>query len=185
MYNLFHKQGEVKFLVTELDIDYYVKQLEVEKEEILRKISEMSESGSNKGKKREETSKAEALDKRIEEALELKEKFGNNPLMAGAMFMLYGDEIIYLFSGTKSEFMTLKSQYLLQWDIMQYGIDHGYKLHNFYGINGSINKDDDRYGVYLFKRSFSGTVIEYIGDFDLVTDKFKYNVHKFIDKIKK
>ena len=184
MYDLFHDNGDVKFLVTELDMDKYIKSLEDDKIMLEKKIIDTSDTNVNKRKINELKSQVSAADDRIGEAKELKNKYGNKAIMAGAMFMLYGDEIVYLFSGTRTDFMTLKSQYLLQWDIMKYGIKNGYSLHNFYGINGRIEKDDDRYGVYTFKRSFGGTVIEYIGDFDLVIDPLKYVIHKIISKIK-
>lgn len=184
MYNLFHENGDVKFLVTELDMDKYIESLENDKTLLEKKIEETNATNVNQGKISELKSQVAAADDRINEAKVLQTQYGNKAIMAGAMFMLYGDEIVYLFSGTRTDFMTLKSQYLLQWDIMQYGIKNGYSLHNFYGINGRIEKDDDRYGVYTFKRSFGGTVIEYIGDFDLVINPLKYYIHKIISKIK-
>lgn len=184
MYNLFHDNNDVKFLVTELDMDEYINSLEDDKKALAKKIEETNNTSVNRGKINELKSQIAAADDRIKEAKILKTKYGNKAIMAGAMFILYGDEIVYLFSGTRTDFMTLKSQYLLQWDIMKYGIKNGYSLHNFYGINGSINKTDDRYGVYTFKRSFGGTVIEYIGDFDLIINPLKYYVHKIISKIK-
>ena len=184
MYNLFHPKEQVKFLVTELDVDQYIEELSKEKTEIIKKKDKLSDSVSTKARKAEFSSQIEVLESRIKEAQEQKLKYGKTLMMAGAMFMLYGDESVYLYSGTKSEFMTLKSQYLLQWHIIQYGIKNGYKLHNFYGINGNFSKDDDRFGVYTFKKGFGGTVVEYIGDFDLVTSPGKYYLHKIIDKFK-
>lgn len=184
MYNLFHPKKQVKFLVTELDVDQYIEELNKERTEIIKKKDKLSDSVSTKARKAEFSSQIEVLESRIKEAQEQKLKYGKTLMMAGAMFMLYGDESVYLFSGTKSEFMTLKSQYLLQWHIIQYGIKNGYKLHNFYGINGNFSKDDDRFGVYTFKKGFGGTVVEYIGDFDLVTSPGKYYLHKIIDKFK-
>lgn len=183
MYNLFHDKKEVKFLVSELNIDDYVKVLLEENEELENKLAQLSDSGSNKGKKQEFSQKIKAIKSRVEEAKELKKAHGNVVIMAGAMFMLYGTEIIYLFSGTKTEFLTLKSQYLLQWHIIQYGLKHNFEIHNFYGINGKLDKSDDRYGVYEFKRSFGGNVIEYIGDFDLIINKPKYCINKIINKV--
>lgn len=183
MYNLFHDKGEVKFLVTELNMDEYKSHLKAEKIELEEKIETLKSGNSSEGKRKEFLSQVNTLDNRIKEAEDLKKQFGNNPLMAGAMFMLYGDEIVYLFSGTKSEFMMLKSQYLLQWHMIQHGLDNGFKIHNFYGINGNFEETDDRFGLYTFKKSFNGNVVEYIGDFDLVINKLKYYLRKLISKI--
>jgi len=184
MYNLFHEKGEVKFLVTELDMKEYKKLLTEEKEELENKIADLKDVKASEGKRKEFLSQIETLEHRLKEAADLQVKHGNNPLMAGAMFMLYGDEIVYLFSGTESDFMTLKSQYLLQWHIIQHGIDNGYRVHNFYGINGNFNESDDRFGLYTFKKSFNGTVVEYLGDFDLIINKPKYCLKKLVSKIR-
>lgn len=185
MYELFHDKGDVKFLVTELNANEYKKQLIREKNEIKEKMDNLSDSGSNKKKKKEYLNQISSTDVRIKEVNKIKKNFGNNPLMAGAMFMLYGDEIIYLFSGTKSEFLSFKSQFLLQWHIIQYGVDNNYKLHNFYGINGKFESNDDRFGVYTFKKGFNGNVIEYIGDFDLIVMPSIYFFHKILKRLKK
>ncbi|MBE6138604.1 MAG: aminoacyltransferase [Firmicutes bacterium] len=184
MYNLFHENGEVKFLVSELDMNEYVSILRDEKDELETKVAKLMDAKASEGKRKELLSQIDTLEKRLQEAEQLRKKHGDNPLMAGAMFMLYGDEIVYLFSGTESDFMALKSQYLLQWEIIQYGIDNGYKIHNFYGINGNFKEDDDRFGLYTFKKSFNGKVVEYLGDFDLIINKPKYYLKKIISKIK-
>lgn len=184
MYDLFHSNGDVKFLVTELDMNEYKNHLYDEKSELEEKIKSLNNVKSSEGKKREYTSQIETLENKIKEAEDLQNKYGDNPIMAGAMFMLYGDEMVYLFSGTRSDFMMLKSQYLLQWHIIEFGIENGYKLHNFYGINGNFKETDDRFGLYTFKKSFNGNVIEYIGDFDLVINKPKYYLKKLISKIR-
>ena len=184
MYDLFHSKGEVKFLVTELNMGEYKNYLYLEKDELEKKITSIKNAKSSVGKKNEYISQIETLEKKIKEAEQLQIDFGDNPIMAGAMFMLYGNEIVYLFSGTRSEFMTLKSQYLLQWNMIEFGIENGYKLHNFYGINGNLKEEDDRFGLYTFKKSFNGQVIEYIGDFDLIINKFAYYIKKIISKIR-
>ncbi len=183
MYNVFHDKGMVKFLVTELVLDNYISTLKSEISELKDKISSINNNNHNKGRYEEFKSQIQTSEDRINEALKLKDKYGDKVIMAGAMFMLYGTEIVYLFSGTRNDFLTLKSQFLLQWHIIKYGIDNGYKIYNFGGISGILNKSDARYGLYIFKKSFGGNVIEYIGDFDLIVSPVKYSLRKILEKI--
>lgn len=184
MYNLFHEKEEVKFLVSEINLDDYIDILSNEKKELNEKIAKIKDHMTSKNQKDELLTQITSLDVKIEEAKNLKAKYGSKPIMAGGMFMLYGKEIVYLYSGTNSDFMTLQSQFLIQWDMIKYGINNGYEIYNFYGINGRFTKDDNRYGVYTFKKGFGGNVIEYIGDFDLIINPLKYFFHKIISKMK-
>ena len=93
-----------------------------------------------------------------------KEKGDILPLSC-AMFILYGDEIVYLFSGSYDEYMSFNGQYRLQWEIISYAADNHYKRYNFYGIKDLFNKDGKDYGVYEFKKGFSGYVEELLGTF--------------------
>ena len=83
------------------------------------------------------------------------------------MFIIIKPEIIYLSSGNYSKFMKFNSQYLLQWMMIKYGIENGFKKHNFYGIPADINTHPKDYGIYEFKRGFNGYVEELIGEFEL------------------
>ena len=85
--------------------------------------------------------------------------------LSGSMFMLIQPEVIYLSSGNYEEFMKFNSQYLIQWELIKYGIKNKFKKHNFYGIPENINTHPKDYGIYEFKRGFNGQVIEMIGEF--------------------
>ena len=183
MYNIFHAKGEVKYLVAELNLDSYIDELSKEIEKLKLKLSTLSSSGYNKGLQKEMEHQASVLKSKIAEANEWQKKYGDRPITAGAMFMLYGKEIVYLFSGTSSEFITMKTQFLLQWHIIQYAVENKYEVYNFGGITGNLQTNHPQYGVYEFKKNFGGNVIEYIGDFDLVVSPVKYFFREIIKKL--
>jgi lipid II:glycine glycyltransferase (peptidoglycan interpeptide bridge formation enzyme) len=94
--------------------------------------------------------------------------------LSAAMFMLYGDEIVYLFSGSDEKYMRdYNAQYLIQWHMIKYAADHGFKRYNFYGIHG-LPDDNCPDGIYDFKKGFTtdetGRVIELIGTFEAPLD---------------
>lgn len=99
------------------------------------------------------------LEKEILEVKKLPEK---DILIAASMFMLYGFEVVYLFSGSLDEYQKFGGSYLMQWHIITYALEHGYKRYNFYGI-----KNDKNDGVYKFKHGFNGHVEELLGTFAL------------------
>ena len=185
MYEFFHEKGEVKYYVTELDLVQYQKKLEDDKQTALDKLSKLSDAKYNEGQKKNLENEIHSYEKRIQEAEEIrKEKNTDVITLSGSMFMIIQPEIIYLSSGNYEEFMKFNSQYLLQWMMIQYGIEHGFKKHNFYGIPANINEHPKDYGIYEFKRGFNGIVEELIGEFELPIT-WHYYLMKLIHKIKK
>ena len=185
MYELFHDKGEVKYYVTELDLVKYQKKLEEDKKSAEDKLSKLSNAKYNEGQKKNLENEIASYEKRIKEAEDIrKEKNTDVITLSGSMFMIIQPEIIYLSSGNYEEFMKFNSQYLLQWMMIQYGIEHGFKKHNFYGIPANINEHPKDYGIYEFKRGFNGIVEELIGEFELPIT-WHYYLIKFIHKIRK
>ena len=132
MYDLFHDQGEVKFLIAEVE--------------------------------------------------------NTSPIvLSAAMFMLYGDEIIYLFSGSDEKYMKeYNAQYLIQWHMIKYAAEHKFRRYNFYGISG-LPKDGELDGIYEFKKGFDtkyGKVIELIGTYELPIGVFIQQLQKTLSSIK-
>ena len=185
MYELFHDKGEVKYYVTELDLVKYKEKLEEEKKNATEKLSSLSDAKYNDGQRKNLENEIVSYEKRIKEAEDIrKEKNTDVITLSGSMFMIIEPEVIYLSSGNYEEFMKFNSQYLLQWMMIQYGIEHGFKKHNFYGIPANINEHPKDYGIYEFKRGFNGIVEELIGEFELPIT-WHYYLIKFIHKIRK
>ena len=185
MYNLFHDSDEVKYFITSLDLKKYVKGLEEEYKEKEEKINALSDAKYNEGQKKNLENEKASLEKRIKEAEEIMASTGKEKInLSGSMFMLIQPEVIYLSSGNYEEYMKFNSQYLIQWELIKYGIAHGFKKHNFYGIPEDINTHPKDYGIYEFKRGFNGYVEELIGEYELPI-KPHYYLFKLIHKIKK
>ncbi len=185
MYKLFHDKNEVKYFITELDLNAYIKRLEEEKKEKEGKLNSLSDAKYNDGQKKNLTNEIASIDKRIIDSNKIKEESGKDVItLSGSMFMLIKPEVIYLSSGNYEEYMKFNSQYLIQWELIKYGIENGFKKHNFYGIPANINEHPKDYGIYEFKRGFNGVVEELIGEFALPIT-WHYRLFELIHKIKK
>ena len=184
MYQLFHDKEEVKFFITELNLRNYIDGLEKEKEEKEEKKKSLSDAKYNDGAKKNLDNEIASLEKRIKESQEIIEKEGKDIItLSGSMFMLIKPEVIYLSSGNYEESMKFNSQYLIQWELIKYGIQKGFKKHNFYGIPANINTHPKDYGIYEFKRGFNGYVEELIGEYELPIT-WHYQLFKIIHRIK-
>ena len=185
MYKLFHDKGEVKFFITELNLKNYISNLEKDIKEREDKLNSLSDAKYNEGAKKNLTNEIDSLNKRIEDSKNIiKEKNTDVITLSGSMFMLIQPEVIYLSSGNYEEFLKFDSQYLIQWELIKYGIANKFKKHNFYGIPADINTHPKDYGIYEFKRGFNGYVEELIGEYELPIT-WHYYLLKLIHKIKK
>ena len=96
---------------------------------------------------------------------------GKTTVLSAAMFMTYGDEVIYLFSGSDEKYMRdYNAQYAIQWHMIKYAAENGFKTYNFYGIQGLPDEKAKDYGIYEFKKGFttdeSGRVVELLGTYE-------------------
>ncbi len=119
----------------------------------------------------------------------LGENTSNSIPLSVAMFITYGNEVIYLFSGSDEKYMKeYNAQYLIQWHMIKYAVNHGFKRYNFYGIQGLPDKTSKDYGIYDFKKGFTsdrtGRVIELIGAHELPINSLFYKFHQILSKIK-
>ena len=82
--------------------------------------------------------------------------------IAAAMFILYGDEVVSLYSGSDPEYNKIAGSYSLQWFMIKYAISHGFKRYNFYGV-----RPEPGNGVFEFKAGFRAEVKELWGTYIL------------------
>ena len=151
---------------------------------ILTKLNMPIEERANAKKVKEYETSLKSIDKKIEEAKKISSETGDILPLSCAMFMLYGDEIIYLFSGNDEQYMNFNAQYLIQWEMLNYAVNNNYKRYNFYGISNNFDTHDKDYGIYDFKKGFNGYVIELIGELELPIT-FHYRIHKILSSIRK
>ena len=185
MYKLFHDKGEIKYVITELNLKEYIERLDKEQQEKKKELEKLNDAKYNDCKRKAINNEIASIEKRKKEAIEIRKNKNKDVItLSGSMFIMIQPEIIYLSSGNYSEYMQFNSQYLIQWDMIKYGLENNFKKHNFYGIPANINLHPKDYGIYEFKRGFNGEVEELIGEYELPIS-IHYYIMKLIKKIRK
>ncbi len=87
--------------------------------------------------------------------------------IAAAMFVLYGDEVVYLYSGSDPQYAKVYGSYAIQWQMLRYCLENHISRYNFFGTRPF---EDD--GVYQFKAGFRAKIEELQGTFMLPLDVF-------------
>ena len=158
MYDLFHERGEVMFMVAEAVVGN-------------DSFETIPGDGSEPGVEPERSSEDHKLGRAASSVSE-EDNSGDKTILSAAMFMTYGDEVVYLFSGSDEQYMRdYNAQYLIQYHMLKFAAGNHFKIYNFYGINGLPDENSKDYGIYEFKKGFGGHVVELIGSFELSLSK--------------
>lgn len=178
MYKELTKTDMYKLLFASIDLvelkNNYIKEIE----HLNNRINNVINNPKKKNQILEFDSQKKSFEKYIKQINEQIEKYGENPMISAGLYLSYGEQIVYLFGASYKEFMNYGAQYLMQYKMIEYAKENNYKKINFYGIDGDFSKDSKHYGLFDFKRGFNADVVELIGEFDLVGNKFYYFLYK-------
>ena len=190
VYECFHDDGYAQFLYADMDMNDYIKSLEIDlkkNQDIVdqsAKRLEQQESPKIRRKMDLANEQIQCINKKIDHAHEIIKEDGEKIILTAGLFFTYGQEVLCLMSGVYEKYMQFCSPYALHWHMLKHCIDNGFKRYNLYGISGIFDESAPDYGVYLFKKGFNGNVIELMGDFEYVVDSKMYNVYQTLRKIK-
>ena len=186
MYKVFKPRGEINFIVAEIHLQEYIKNCKKQLQEEKDKYDKLLKMNSTMEKMDKQQEVMAKIEDKIKEALDLKKAHGNIIPLSGGVFLTYGDEMLYLFGGNHKEYMHFCAPYIVQWEMINraFANPDKFRRYNFYGIPKDINKHPKDYGVYDFKKGFTGYVEELIGEYELPINMFYY-VFRLLSKIRK
>lgn len=188
-YNYFSKNDNIEFYFAKLDTVKFLKNATKnfqEQEEICNKIDK--EIMNNNSLLKEKMENDKLLDKyksNLIYATKLLSKYPDGVVTSSALIVKNDKTINLLMDGYDTNFKRLNSKNLLIWKLLQKYSELGYEKFNFGGITNPNLKDNKYSGLNEFKLSFNSNIYEYIGDFELITNKPLYFIYKNKLKIKK
>lgn len=111
----------------------------------------------------------------------------------GSLYALYiGEEGITFTSGIDNDYRKFNPKYAMYDEHLKETIRRHKKYVNFYGISGNFDKNSENYKIYELKKGYNPTVVELIGEFDLIISKFlfrlyttTFSIYKKTKKLKK
>ncbi|MBR3211460.1 MAG: peptidoglycan bridge formation glycyltransferase FemA/FemB family protein [Bacilli bacterium] len=189
MFKILKGENLVKVLLVEINFKELLDTSKKNLEENSLMQKELKEKGNRDKQLKELELERERLEEKIGVLESTIEEYGEKKIIAGGWYMLYGREVNYLFGASYKQFMKYNSQYLLQYEMIDYAVKNGYQAFNFYGIDGNFDEKSKGFGLFDFKRGFNACVHELVGEFDLIIDPFRYRLYRcsfaFYKKIKK
>ena len=143
-------------------------------------LDKIPNSRKKQNEHREISSQIETFETRLSEAKDWITTYGTEDIdLAASLFIYTPEELVYLFSGSLTEFNKFYAPVALQEYAMRKALDLKIPFYNFLGIQGIFEGSD---GVLRFKQNFNGYIVRKMGTFRYYPNPLKF---KFLQLIKK
>ena len=114
--------------------------------------------------------------KEIEKYKDYKKEYGDELTLSAHMIIEYGDKAWVLYAGNHNILQETYVNYNTYFEHLKYCKEKGIKIYDQFGTIGDLSENSARLGLHEFKKKFGGDYIEFIGEWDYVTNKFMYFV---------
>ena len=131
-------------------------------------------SKSAKAKLGELTKQKENILKEIEKYKEIKKEYGNEITLSAHMIIEYGDKAWVLYAGNHNILSETYVNYSTYFEHIKYCKEKGIKIYDQFGTIGDLSEDNPRLGLHEFKKKFGGDYVEFIGEWDYITNPIMY-----------
>lgn len=189
LYEMFSKEDNIHIFIGNIICSDVIKIYEDEKNEILEKLKPLKEleniSKSNQTKINEFEMRLSKLDEYIDEYIKAKEKYGDSITLSSHVIVEYGDKAWNLYAGNHNILTSSFVNYKTYFEHIKYCHDKGIKVYDQFGTIGDLDKNNPRYGLHLFKKTFGGDYIEFMGEFDYIIRKNTYYIFMFLINVRR
>lgn len=193
-FGFYSKRNMIEIYYTKLDTKIYLKTVQEKLNHYENQSSELNKKIMSRpnNKNQKIIKKKINIDKYLHkykndliEATELLHNYPNGVVTSCILLVKQDKEITILMDGYDPKFKKLNSKHLLIWQIMEIYQKQGYTKFNLGGIS-NLTVDAHKYsGLDEFKLRFGAKMIEYAGDFELVTNRRNYNLYRNYVPLKK
>jgi len=153
------------------------KDLSKQLDRVIKKLEDL-EDGQLKDKNIKKKEKLEEdlnkLKHQIEKTKEDTNKYKDGVVVSGTIAMRTNRSVCYLYGASDNNYRNYMPNYLIQWEMIKWAKERNAEIYDFRGISGKIDENDHLFGLYRFKKGFNPEFVEYVGEFDLIFNKFLY-----------
>jgi peptidoglycan pentaglycine glycine transferase (the first glycine) len=178
-YDIFNKNDNIKLFLGKV---YPKKTLESLNKRLTQCKKELKEINAVTEKSNKILNQTEQLQKQIDKIKQdisafkiYDKKYPKGVIVSGYMIVYYGDKAWVLYAGNRSDLTETNANYLVYEHHIRYAYEKGYRVYDLFGTIGDLSKDNPLLGLHEFKRKFAGEYTEFIGEFDLITQRFLYS----------
>ncbi len=179
LYEIFNEENKATLFLGKVNLDKVIEEGKKRLKKIISEIESMPTenlSKSAKTKLNELTKQKEKEKEEIEKYKVAKEKYGKELILNAHWIMEYGDKAWVLYAGNHNILTETYTNYHTYFEHIKYCKEKGLKTYDQFGTIGNLTKDNPRLGLHEFKKKFGGDYVEFIGEFDYITNHLMYMV---------
>lgn len=179
LYEIYNKTDKMNLFIGSVNIKEIIKKYKKEYKAVEQDLKEFDGveglSKSAKNRKNELLKKKEKLERNIAEYNEVYSKYNTEEIILnGHVIMEYGNKAWVLYAGNHNVLTSSYSNYKTYYEHIKYCHENGIKMYDQFGTIGDLSSDNPRLGLHEFKKKFGGNYVEFIGEFDYITNHFMY-----------
>lgn len=106
-----------------------------------------------------------------------------NEVLAAFMLFKKGDRLFYPYGASVDKKREVMAPNLLMWEAIKYGQSLGLKSFDTWGCLGPKAQEGEQgFGFHKFKQGYGGTLVQFVGTYDLVINPSLYKIYNVVDK---
>lgn len=109
----------------------------------------------------------------------------NGQVLSAFMIFKYKDRLFYPYGASLNINREVMAPTLLMWEVIKLGKKLGCTSFDMWGSLGpNAREGQNGYGFHRFKQGYGGTLVEFVGTYDLVINSNLYKLYNIVDKIR-
>lgn len=190
-YKYFNEHDKMDFYYAKIDTKIYlqlIKKKYEEQERIVTDVNNIVLNNNNNSSSKLISRKIDAdrqlsvYKKKLIEATNLLRDNSNGFVLSTVLVAKNRGEVFLYMDGFDEKYRNFSAKHLIIWKLIEKYSKLGYKRFNFGGITDPRIEKSNYSGLVQFKTNFNCSIIEYIGDLELVVNSLKYTLYRQIKK---
>ena len=185
LYKFFSKENLIDFYYSKLDTTEYLKVTQklynkyekLSKDINLQIIQSPTRNEKLLNRKIRVDNMFEQYKRQLVIATEYLKSYPDGIILSSALIIKWKSEIYLIMDGVDNKYKHFSGKHLLLWKLMIRYSKLGFKQFNLGGVS-NITKPGKYKGLNEFKLNFNANVIEYAGDFELITNRPLYFMYR-------
>lgn len=175
-YRTLHKENMCDLYVVKVNIPKLKEIYQKKVNELQKKLNSFEDekyktNEKNANKKKEIQNQLTKAKKELENIQKIKKE---ELTLSSILTAKYQNKVWTLHGGNHTLLRELNANYFIYYEIIKDAKEEGYEVIDFFGTTGDPKEDNPVYGIHLFKKRLGGEYLEFIGEMDLVTNRFIY-----------
>lgn len=190
-YNFFNNNNKAEFYYAKLNTSLFLNRSRMDYQNIFDEYTKINEELLKTNnyrliqKKMESDNLVNNAKNDLIMATKLNQEYPDGIVLASVIIIKHANTATLLIDGYDPKFKKFNGKHLLIWKLIELFAKDGIKEFNLGGINNPDKPIEKFKGLTEFKLSFNAESIEYIGDFELITNKMLYMLYRDSSPLRK